>query len=50
MTISETLPFFILITRSAIGAIAELCVIRITVIPLSRQVSCKSLRMDFPVC
>ena len=33
----------------AIGAIAELWVMRITVIPFIRHVSCKSFSMDFPV-
>ena len=48
-TDSLTFPFLMRITRSAIGAIAELCVITITVIPFSRQVSCKSFNICFPV-
>ena len=44
-----TLPFFILITLSAIGVSAELWVITITVIPFSLQVSCKSFKIDLPV-
>ena len=38
-TIFDTRPFLILITRSAIGAIAELCVIKTTVMPRLRHVS-----------
>lgn len=38
-TIFDTRPFLILMTRSAIGAIAELCVIRTTVMPRFLQVS-----------
>ena len=38
---SETFPFLIFITRSAIGAIAELCVMSMTVIPLLLQDTCR---------
>ena len=41
---SATFPFLILITRSAIGAMAELCVITITVIPFCLHISCKKLQ------
>ena len=47
--ISATLPFLIFITRSAMGVIAELWVITITVIPFFRHISCKSFRIAFPV-
>ena len=47
--IFDTFPFLIWITRSAIGAIARLWVISITVIPLFLQVSCRSFRIAFPV-
>lgn len=42
-------PFFISITRSAIGAIARLCVITTTVFPFLWQVSCNNFKIDFPV-
>ncbi len=43
------LPFFTLITLSAIGAIARLCVMTTMVTPFSRQVSCRSFKIDLPV-
>ena len=49
VSILLTFPFLIRITRSAIGTIAVLCVMTMTVIPFCLQVSCKSLRMDLPV-
>ena len=45
----STLPFRMCITWSAMGRIAPLWVITITVTPLLRQVSCKSFSMDLPV-
>ena len=44
-----TVPFFTVITLSAMAQRAELCVIITTVIPRSRPVFCKSESMDFPV-
>ena len=42
-------PLRISMIRSAMGAMAELCVITTTVMPFSRQVSCKSFRIALPV-
>ena len=49
ITSSITLLFLRYITLSAMGAIAELCVTRTTVMPRSRQVSCSSFSIIFPV-
>ena len=43
----ETVPFLTWMMRSAIGAIAVLCVMITTVIPVSCAVSCSSLRIAF---
>ena len=45
----RSVPFLILITRSAMGVRAELWVITTTVIPFCRHISCKSLRIALPV-
>ena len=47
--VSLTLLFFILITLSAIGVIAVLCVTRMTVIPSCLHVSCNSFNIILPV-
>ena len=44
-----TLLFRIVMTRSAIGVMAVLCVTTITVMPPSRQALCKSERICLPV-
>ena len=47
--ILSTLPFFTVITVSAIGAIAELWVMTTTVILYIFEVSANSFKIDFPV-
>lgn len=49
LRISATFPFLILITLSAIGAIAELWVITMTVIPFSLHISCNNFKIALPV-
>lgn len=45
----RTFALLISIIRSAIGVIAVLWVITITVVPVLRQVSCNNFKTDFPV-
>ena len=49
MYIWETFPFLILITLSAMGVRAVLCVMTMTVMPFSLHISCKSFSMALPV-
>ena len=49
MVLLTTWPLLMLITLFAIGVMAELWVIRITVIPSSRHLFCSSLRIFLPV-
>src|SRR5699024_6933929 len=46
---SETLPFLMRMTLSAMGVRAELWVMTITVIPFSLHMSCRSFRIALPV-
>ena len=49
VSMEETCPFLMWMTRSAICVSAELCVMTMTVFFSLRQTSCKSFKMDLPV-